>query len=123
MRMAEQRPLDDRELESLFVAARQYEARPSEQLLERIMEDSRRQADAAIGNVTASKPRLLDAILGAIGGFPAAVGLVTTAAAGLAIGYFAAAPIDGLSGGYLATATGYSLEDIMPSFFDLIWEA
>lgn len=122
MQMAEQRPLDDRELEALFAAVRQSKPQPSSDLMARIIEDSRHHADAAAGNRLSSGPGFLDRILGAIGGVPAAAGLLTATAAGLAIGYFAPAPLDGLSGGYLVTAAGYSLENIMPSFFDLIGE-
>ncbi len=126
MKMAERRPLDDRELESLFAAARQSRAYPSDALLERIMDDAmkrdgKRVNASAAASVVASRSGLLARISGVIGGW-AGAGLVTATVAGLAIGFFAAEPLDGLSSGYLATAVGYSLEDIMPSFFDLIGE-
>ncbi len=120
--MAERRTLDDHELEFLFAAARESTTVPTDALLERIMKDAGKQADIVAAATGAPKRGLLGKIPAAVGEIPAMVGLLSATAAGMAIGYFAAAPIDELSGAYLAGALGYTLEDIMPSFLDLIGE-
>ena len=122
MKIAEHRPLDDQELELLFAAARQSKPQPSDELLKRVVEESGYHASPVSVASAASKPGPFKAVLDAFGGIPAAIGFATATAAGLAIGFFASAPLDGLSSEYLATVAGFSLEDIMPSFIDLIGE-
>ncbi len=122
MKMTEHRPLDDQELEHLFAAVRQSRPRPSNDLVERIIENSRPYVGAVDADSTTSVPGFLKVVLDTVGGIPAAVGFVTATVAGLAIGFFASVPLDGLSGGYLTNIAGFSLEDFMPSFIELIGE-
>jgi len=122
MEMTERRPLGDEELESLFAAARQSRPLPSRGLIERVLADSERQANAVARGAATSRRGVPDAIPETVRGIPAALGLVGAAAAGLAIGFFAALPLDGLSGVYLEASADFSIEDIMPSFFDLMSE-
>ncbi len=122
MKMAEHRPLDDQELELLFAAARQTSPQPSNDLVERIIENSTRYAGAVDADSATSVPGLLKVVLDTVGGIPAAVAFVTATVAGLAIGFFASVPLDGLSDGYLTNVAGFSLEDFMPSFIELIGE-
>jgi len=120
MEMTEQRPLGDEELEILFAAARQLRPLPSNDLIKRILEDSERPADAVVRSSTTPRRGVLDALPETIRGIPAALGLAGAAVAGLAIGFFAAVPLDSLPGMYLDSSADFSIEDIIPSFFDLI---
>ncbi len=120
--MTDKRPLDDSELDGLFAAAKADAPTPSDDLIARIMADAEAQA-AGPAPVSAPKLRRLAALLAAIGGWPSAAGLATAAVAGLAIGLSAPDTLDTLSGGYLALADGgYQLEDLLPSYGDLLDE-
>lgn len=124
--MTDKRPLDDTELDGLFDAARARAPRPSEALLRRIEADAlaeqSRTGAAAPG--AAPRPGRLAALLAAIGGWPAAAGLAAATVAGLAVGLGTPQVVDTLSGGYLASAgAGYGLDDLMPSYGDLLGES
>ncbi|MCP3969545.1 MAG: hypothetical protein GY717_04365 [Rhodobacteraceae bacterium] len=128
--MAEKRPLDDTELDGLFAAARSTGPEPSGDLLARIMGDADAKTAAvtrvsrpeAGRDVVRARPGLLATLLGLIGGWPAAAGLMTATVAGLAIGLATPDTLDDLTGGVLTSVTGYELEDFMPSYGDLLEE-
>jgi len=120
--MADKRPLDDGELDSLFAAAQARAPVPPDDLIARILAEAQAQAEP----VGAPEPRatgLWRAILGSIGGWPAATGLASATVAGLAIGLGAPDALDTLSGGYLASVDSvYELEDLLPSYADILGE-
>ncbi len=120
--MTEHQPLKNEELEILFAAARRSRPLPSNGLIERILADSERQANAVVRSSTTSRRGVPDAFSAPVWGIPAVLGLVGAAIAGLAVGFFSAVPLDGLSVIYLDAGADFSIEDIIPSFFDLISE-
>lgn len=119
--MTDKRHLDDTELDGLFTAARHRTPAPSPDLIARIIAQA--EAVAAPAVPTPTRPGVIARLLDAIGGWPAAAGLATATVAGLAIGLGSPDTLDTLSGGYLATAgNSYQLEDLLPSFGDLMEE-
>jgi len=124
--MAEKRPLDDLELDGLFEAARETAPLPSGDLMTRIMADAQAQIAQVAPPVAvaapAERPGLLAGLLGMIGGWPAAVGLATATVVGLSVGLSTPDTLDDLTGGYLASTMGYDLEDLMPSYGDILGE-
>ena len=121
MKMADKRPLNDLELDGLFSAARDAAPVPSEDLMARILADAEARI-AAVETPDAPRRGVFAGVLGLIGGWPAAAGLVTATMAGLAIGLVTPETLDDLTGGYLASATAYELEDLMPSYGDILGE-
>lgn len=119
--MADKRPLTETELNSLFQAARADAPVASADLIARITADA---ASQLRNTPPAPAPRAgwVAAVLGQIGGWPAAAGLVTATAAGLSIGIGTPETLNDLTGGYLAAATGYALEDLMPSYAEILNE-
>ena len=86
--MTEKRPIDDAALEDLFAAARDTGPLPSADLVARILAD----ADAVIdtAEVLPEPPKsrsFLSELIGAIGGWPSAVGLGAAAMTGVVIGF------------------------------------
>lgn len=121
MKMADKRPLNDLELNGLFSAARDAAPVPSDDLMARIIADSK--AQIVVATVPDAPRRgMFAGLLGLIGGWPAAAGLVTATMAGLAIGLLTPDTLDDLTGGYLASASAYELEDLMPSYGDILGE-
>ena len=120
--MTDKRPLDDSELDGLFAAARGANPLPSDALMQRIMADATAEIAAAQPERPARRGILATA-LAMIGGWPAAAGLATAAVTGLMIGLFTPDTLDSLSGGYLTTASSYDLEDLLPSYGDLLEES
>lgn len=122
--MADKRPLDDVELDGLFSAARGAAPVPSHDLMARIVADADAEAEAEARIVAAAVPHrgMFAQLLRQIGGWPAAAGLLTATVAGLAIGLATPDTLDALSGGYLAASSGYELEDLMPSYGDILGE-
>lgn len=120
--MAEKKAFDEAELESLFAAARNTGPQPGADLIARILVDADSQIAAPVAPV-ADRKGLVAAVLATIGGWPAAAGLATAAVTGLTIGLVTPDTLDTLSGGYLASASGvYQLEDLLPSYGDLLGE-
>ena len=111
------RALDDTELDGLFAAAKAAAPQPSPDLMARILAD----AEASVAAPPKRRPSFWAGVLESIGGWPSAAGLATAAVAGLAIGLGTPDTLETLSGGYLA-AGGYQLEDLMPSYGDLLEE-
>ena len=105
----------------MFQAARDTAPQPSDDLLARLLADAAAQAAPVAAPTAVPRRGVLAALLAAIGGWPAAAGLATAAVAGLMIGYVAPDALGDLSGGYLETS-GYRLEDLMPSYGDLLGE-
>ena len=121
--MADKRPLDDSELDSLFGVAMTRATAPSDDLVARILADAEAQV-SRVAEVPKVRPEgFLATILAGIGGWPAAAGLATATVAGLAIGLNAPDTLDTLSVGYFyATDSSYQLEDLLPSYGDLLGE-
>ncbi len=115
--MAKQ-PLNDTDLERLFSAARYHRAAPSSDLMARILANAN--VDV-VPVVAAPRTGFWATVLGSIGGWPAAAGLATAAVTGLAVGFDAPETLDTLSGWYFADAS-YQLEDLLPSYGDLLSE-
>jgi hypothetical protein len=120
MTMADKRPLDELELDGLFAAARETAPRPSAALVERIIADA--DTERAVPAAPAPRRGVLAGVLASIGGWPAAAGLATAAVTGLMIGLATPDTVETLTGGYLAADMAYDLEDLMPSFDDLLVE-
>lgn len=87
----------------------------------RIMADAAAQAAPVAAPAAVPRRGAFAALLATIGGWPAAAGLATAAVAGLMIGYAAPDTLGDLSGGYLEISD-YRIEDLMPSYGDLLGE-
>ncbi len=120
MRMTDKRPLSDAELDGLFAASRRAAPAPSDDLMARVLGDAAEAAAPAA--VPAPRRAGRRGLLAQIGGWPAAAGLAAAAVAGLAIGLWQPEALDDLTGGYLASAAGYEIEDLLPSYGDLLGE-
>ncbi|MCG6903711.1 MAG: dihydroorotate dehydrogenase [Rhodobacter sp.] len=119
--MTDRRPLDETELDGLFAVARSHAPEPSRALLARVMADAEAEIAAAAGvPATARGGSRFAAWLRGFGLWPAA-GLATATLAGLMIGLVTPDTLDELTGGYLA-ATSYELNDLMPSYGDILGE-
>ncbi|MDJ0824645.1 MAG: dihydroorotate dehydrogenase [Rhodobacter sp.] len=118
--MAERPDLTDTELDGLFQAARDTAPMPSADLIARVIADAEAELEPGV-EPAAPRPGILAAVLATIGGWPAAAGLATAAVAGLMIGIATPDTLQDLSGGYFAAA-GYQLEDLLPSYGDLLGE-
>jgi len=126
--MNDKTQLKDFELDDLFETARNTAPVPSADLVARMMADADAELSANARAKSSSVPvkrGLFAGILTGIGGWPAVAGLATATVAGVMIG--AATPdtldaLDNLSGGYLASVTGYELDDLVPSLGDLLVE-
>lgn len=123
MAKTEHTPLSDDALEALFRAARAEAPAPGTDLMARIMAD----ADAEIAAVETGFPAggrrsgLWEAIVGAIGGWPALASMATAAVAGVWLGFGATEGLDALAGGLLPGDTGtatvsYEFEDLLPGY-------
>lgn len=112
--------LDDAGLDALFAAARRDAPGPSDDLMARILADAQAVTDAAEAPVLRPAPRasVWQGILDAIGGWPAAAGLMTATVAGLAVGLGATETLEPLTG----LLTGYEIEDFMPAYAGLLSE-
>ena len=122
MKMAEKRPLNEAELEKLFAEAADDAPQPSDALMARILADAQAELPKAPAPTAAPRRGWLAAALGQIGGWPAAAGLATAAVAGLAIGLATPEALEDITGGYLTAESGYGLDDLMPSYGDLLGE-
>ncbi len=120
MKMADKRVLDDAELDGLFEAARDIAPLPPVSLVERILADA--EAERFVPVASVPPRRGFSAILRGIGGWPAATGLAAAAITGVMIGIVTPDTVGDLTGGYLATGAGYQLEDLLPSYGDLLGE-
>ncbi|MDJ0629526.1 MAG: hypothetical protein QNJ44_14810 [Rhodobacter sp.] len=119
--MAEKKPLDDAELDGLFAAARGTAPQPSAELVARVLADAEAERAAIASAVPPRRRGRVASALAAIGGWPAAAGLATAAVTGLMIGFVTPDALEDLSGAYF-TASGYQLEDLLPSYGDLLGE-
>ncbi|WP_152912311.1 dihydroorotate dehydrogenase [Candidatus Rhodobacter oscarellae] len=122
--MAEKPPLSDLELDDLFAAKRRTAPAPAPALMARVLADAAHVAAAqtAAPRATAAPEGLMQRILGAIGGWPGAAGLVTASVAGLAIGLATPEAIETLTSDYLGAANAFELDDFMPSYGGLFEE-
>ena len=118
--MTDKKPLDAFELDALFDAARADGPEPSGDLMARIMADA--QAQIVVPDTLAPSRGFLAGMLVLVGGWPAAAGLATATVVGLSVGLSTPDTLDTLTGGYLAAATGYDLDVMMPSYGDLLGE-
>jgi len=121
MKMVNKQPLDGAELDPFFDAARDTIAQPSDDLMARIMADASALAAPSVARAEPG-PGPLARLLGLIGGWPAAAGLATAALTGVMIGLASPDALQNLTDGFLTTATQYQIEDLMPSFGDLLGE-
>ena len=123
MKMTDKQPFDDFELDSMFEAARATAPTPDGDLMARIMADAEAQIAAQARPLAkAPSPGFLAGLLALVGGWPAAAGLATATVVGLTVGLSTPDTLDDLTGGYLAAATGYDLDVLMPSYGDLLGE-
>ncbi len=122
MKMTDKRPLDDTELDGLFTAAQDAAPVPSDDLMARILADA--EAEIAVAPAPVPMPRrgILRMALGVIGGWPAAAGLAAAAVTGVMIGLASPDALESLSGGALSADGGYALDDLVPSYGDLLGE-
>ncbi|WP_425049993.1 hypothetical protein [Psychromarinibacter sp. S121] len=121
---AEMKPLGADDLDALFEAARTRTAEPTAALFERVLADAEAEMPTAppVASPVAPAPRrgLAARLLSAVGGWPAATGLVAAAATGVFIGMAAPSAVETLSGGYVSGTTGYGMEDLMVSYAGLM---
>ncbi len=115
--------MQDDELDHFLEAARQTAVDPSEDLVARILADAdAMQPVAAAAVVTPAKPGVLGRLVLALGGWPAASGLVTATLAGVWFGYAAPSGFDALSAAVWSADDSYELVDLMPTVDDLLME-
>ncbi|PZX12562.1 hypothetical protein [Celeribacter halophilus] len=131
--------LTDVALNALFAEAREETALPSGDLMARVLADAeevmaQREAEEA-ARLSAMRPKqrhpVMEAIIAALGGWRAVAGLATAGVAGLAFGLGAPTTVTALAtGSYVSdsalgietSAGGYEIDDLMPSFYDLVTE-
>lgn len=111
--------LTETELDTLFAEARDAAPMLSDGLAARIMADAARvSAKPAPALAPPPRPSALQSLWDAIGGWPAAAGLMTAAVTGLTIGLSATTSLEPLTG----LITGYDVEDFMPAYSGLLSE-
>lgn len=110
---------DDQGLNAYFEAGRDAAPQPSQALLARIMADAEAQA---VQVPALSRPALFSSLWAAIGGWPAAAGLVTATLVGLWIGVYQPAGLDLLADSYLGSGEDSYLTDLMPAFDEILQE-
>jgi hypothetical protein len=125
MKMVEKKPLNDAELDGFFAAARDVPPVVSEDFMARILADAL--AELPPAPVLAALPvkperGWIANLLGVIGGWPAAAGLATATVAGLMIGMGTPETLDQWTGGYLTASLGYQVEDLLPTYDDILGE-
>ncbi|MBU2891126.1 dihydroorotate dehydrogenase [Celeribacter halophilus] len=131
--------LTDVALNALFAEAREETAQPSGDLMARVLADAeevmaQREAEEA-ARLAAMRPKqrhpVMEAIIATLGGWRAVAGLATAGVAGLAIGLGAPTTVTALAtGSYVSDSAlgietsdgGYEIDDLMPSFYDLVTE-
>lgn len=118
--MADKRELDDADLDGLFAAARDETPMPSAELVGRVLADAEA-VQAGFVAPAAARPARFGGLIAALGGWPALAGLATAAVAGITIGIVSPETVDTLSGGALGLA-GYDVNDLLPSYADLLGE-
>lgn len=105
------------ELDLLFQEARDTSIEPSPDLLARVLDDGL--AHMPVAAMDAGPVVRLPGwrrLLSALGGWPAAAGLVTAAVTGVSIGYAAPGPVGTVTSGFgLEIGTGYDVVDLIPS--------
>jgi|GEM_PF-3637360 hypothetical protein len=131
----------ERELEALFAEARRETMLPSGGLMERIladaeaMIDTREATEAARlktlrGTPAKQRHPLVAAMVAALGGWRAVAGLATAGVAGLAIGLGTPSAVTSLATGayvsgeenYDTATSGYGIDALLPSFYELAVE-
>ena len=119
---AEMTPLGEDDLDALFNAARARPAEPSVALYERVLADAEAALPAMPAPAARPAPRrgLAARLLSQVGGWPAATGLAAAAAIGVYIGMAAPSAVETMSGGYVASTSGYGMEDLMVSYAGLM---
>lgn len=124
--MTEKRHLSDVELNDLFAGAAGASKLASEALMARIMAEAEMVADAQsqplFATVSQVRQGKFRRFLNGLGGWPAVAGLVTVTVAGIWIGYASPDALEDITDLYLATDTGFNLEDLMPSYDNLLNE-
>ena len=108
---------DHSHLDLLFQEARETSIEPSSDLLARVLDDGLAHmpvAEVAVPPVP--RAPAWRRFLSALGGWPAAAGLVTAAVTGVSIGYAAPGPVGNVTSGFgLEIGTGYDVVDLIPS--------
>ncbi len=112
-------PLGEDDLDALFNAARARPAEPSVALYERVLADAEAAMPAPAAR-PAHRRGLAARLLSQVGGWPAATGLAAAAAIGVYIGMAAPSAVETMSGGYVASTSGYGMEDLMVSYAGLM---
>ena len=120
--MTDKRPLDDAELDALFGAAQSQVVTPSDDLMARIMADAAAVSVESLPESEKAVSSFWQSVLGMIGGWPAAAGLATATVAGLVLGLTSPDVIETWTDDYLADASTYVLEDLLPSYGGLFDE-
>lgn len=120
MAMIDNKHLCDAELDALFEVAAGDTVEPSGELLARVIADAEFVANerekVTHSNGKAGTHRKLAAFLRGIGGWPAVAGLAAATVAGVWIGYAPPDALYGISDAYLAGATGFGVDDFLPSY-------
>jgi hypothetical protein len=120
MTMNDKKHLSDAEMDRLFEVAANDLAEPSADLLARVMDDADMIANeretVAPSQSNSAPHRKLAAFLRGIGGWPAVAGMAAATVAGVWIGYAPPDAIYDISDTYLASVTGYGVEDFVPAY-------
>lgn len=132
MSKTEHQITDDADLEAFFVAARVQAPDPGPDLMSRVLADAHAEiaARSAPARPAPRRRGMVEALLAALGGWPAVAGMVTATLASVWFGFAAPDQVNTLAGGLLWTdattdaATGYTLDDLLPGStgFDSILE-
>lgn len=105
---------DDKMLDDLFLAARSKSPEPSDDLMARIMADADQVADGwamADAAPVAASGGWLRSLLDAVGGWPAASGIVTAGMVGLVVGISPPQTLSDFAEGYIyGTSDSYLVD-------------
>lgn len=105
-----------KELEVFFEAALDSEPDPSDALMAKIMADADAEADSWAEVVQPDRGGFLRSFLDAIGGWPAASGIVTAGMVGVIVGFSPPAMLSEFTDGYLYGTTDAYLVDPYDGF-------
>ena len=105
-----------RDLEAFFEAALDAEPDPSEALMAKIMADADAVADSWAEDIQPARGGLIRGFLDAIGGWPAASGIVTAGLVGVVVGFSPPAMLSEITDGCLYGTTDAYLVDPYDGF-------